>query len=132
MLSGIEVLKILHENNITTYAPFAVIDWTNEEGARFPPAMLGSGVWAEQFTTEYGHTRSDLEGKVLGEELKRIEYLGPEPCTYKAIPLLAYFEVHIEQGPILDKAESPAAVVKGVQSMRWYNLEVTGREAHTG
>jgi hydantoinase/carbamoylase family amidase len=127
-----EVMKVLHENNITTYAPLAIVNWTNEEGARFPPCMLGSGVWAEQFTTEYGHTRTDLAGISLGDELKRIGYVGSEAASYKTNPILAHFEVHIEQGPILDQAELPAAVVRGVQSMRWYNLRVVGREAHTG
>ncbi|KAH6663727.1 putative N-carbamoyl-L-amino acid hydrolase [Halenospora varia] len=129
---GIEVLKVLDENNITTYAPVAVVDWTNEEGARFPPCMLGSGVWAEQFTTEYGHSRTDASGVTLGDELKKIGYVGDEKASYKTNPILAHFEVHIEQGPILDKAELPAAAVRGVQSMRWYNLKVVGREAHTG
>jgi hydantoinase/carbamoylase family amidase len=94
--------------------------------------MLSSGVWAEQFTLEYGHGRSDANGVTLKSELERIEFLGPEPCSYKDIPLLAHFELHIEQGPSLDAAEEPVAVVKGVQSMRWYNIHVTGAEAHTG
>lgn len=132
VVSGMEVLRTVHENGITTYAPLAIVNWTNEEGARFPPAMLGSGVWAEEFTVEYGLSRTDQHGRTIGEELESISFKGSDPCTYKAIPLLAHFEVHIEQGPILDEAEQPAAVVKGVQSMRWYNLEVTGRECHTG
>jgi acetylornithine deacetylase/succinyl-diaminopimelate desuccinylase-like protein len=94
--------------------------------------MLGSGVWAEHFTTEYGYSRTDAAGLSLGDELNRIGYIGSEPATFKSNLLLAHFEVHIEQGPILDEAELPAAVVLGVQSMRWYNLKVTGREAHTG
>lgn len=86
-----EVLKALHENNVTTYAPLAIVDWTNEEGARFPPAMLGSGVWAEQFTTEYGQSRTDLAGVTLGSELKRIGYVGKEAASYKSNPILAHF-----------------------------------------
>jgi len=132
VISGVEVLRVLHENNVTTYAPLAIIDWTNEEGARFPPAMLGSGVWAEQFSTEYGQTRTDLAGVSLGEELSRIGYVGSEDASFKTNPILAHFEVHIEQGPILDQAEEAAAVVRGVQSMKWYELRVIGREAHTG
>jgi hydantoinase/carbamoylase family amidase len=132
VISGVEVLKTLHENNITTYAPLAIVDWTNEEGARFPPAMLGSGVWAEEFTTEYGHSRTDRSGSKLGDELGRIGYVGGEKASWKTNPILAHFEVHIEQGPILDQAEQAAAVVRGVQSMKWYNLKVLGREAHTG
>ena len=132
VVSGMEVLKTIHANNITTYAPLAVINWTNEEGARFPPAMLSSGVWGGAFTTEYGHNRSDMDGITLKQELERIGFLGEIPCSYDANPLSAHFEVHIEQGPILDAAESAVGIVKGVQSIRWYNVDVVGREAHTG
>ncbi|KAF2804087.1 putative N-carbamoyl-L-amino acid hydrolase [Mytilinidion resinicola] len=132
VVSAMEVLQTIHENNITTYAPLAVIDWTNEEGARFPPAMLCSGVWGGAFTTEYGHSRTDPEGRTLKAELERIGYLGETECSFQANPLTAHFEVHIEQGPVLDQAEEAAAVVKGVQSIRWYNLGLVGREAHTG
>ncbi|TVY47795.1 N-carbamoyl-L-amino-acid hydrolase [Lachnellula occidentalis] len=132
VVSGMEVLRVMHENNITTYAPLAVINWTNEEGARFAPAMLGSGVWAGQFTTEYGHARADVKGIKLGDELERIGYVGTEKSSWETNPILAYFEVHIEQGPILDKAQLPAALVKGVQSIAWYSLKITGREGHTG
>ncbi|KAF3012315.1 hypothetical protein E8E14_001918 [Neopestalotiopsis sp. 37M] len=133
VLSGLEVLRTIHDNNITTYAPLAIIDWTNEEGARFPPAMLASGVWGGAFTTEYGHGRPDLAGTTtLKQELERIGFLGTVPCSYDANPLSAHFEMHIEQGPILDAAESSTAVVQGVQSIRWYHVDVVGREAHTG
>ncbi|CAK7208901.1 hypothetical protein SCUCBS95973_000270 [Sporothrix curviconia] len=130
--TGMEVLQTLHANNITTYAPLAIIDWTNEEGARFPPAMLASGVWAGAFTTEYGHNRTDPDGVTLKQELERIGFLGETPCTYEANPLSAHFEVHIEQGPILDAAKEPVGVVKGIQSIRWYHIDIVGREAHTG
>ncbi|KAF3384078.1 Hydantoin utilization protein C [Talaromyces pinophilus] len=132
VISAIEVLKVLHQYNITTYAPVAVVNWTNEEGARFNPAMLCSGVWGGNFTVDWAHARADPEGHTLKEELQKIGYLGTVPCSYDANPLLAHFEVHIEQGPILDRAEQPAAVVKGVQSIRWYNVQISGREAHTG
>ncbi|KKY16863.1 putative n-carbamoyl-l-amino acid [Phaeomoniella chlamydospora] len=132
VLCGIEVLRILHENQVTTYAPFAIVNWTNEEGARFPPAMLASGVWAEEFTTDYGQSRSDHSGITLGEELSRIGYLGPEPCSYKSIPLLAHFECHIEQGTLLEEANLPVGAVKGVQCIGWYNIHVTGKESHCG
>ncbi|KFA81545.1 hypothetical protein S40288_09050 [Stachybotrys chartarum IBT 40288] len=131
---GIEVLKTIHDSNVTTYAPLAVINWTNEEGARFPPAMLASGVWGGAFTTEYGHSRPDLNdpSTTLGRELQRIGFLGDVPCSYEANPLSAHFEVHIEQGPILDAAESAVGIVKGIQSIRWCHVDVVGREAHTG
>jgi hydantoinase/carbamoylase family amidase len=132
VLSGLEVLRTIHHNNITTYAPLAIIDWTNEEGARFPPAMLSSGVWGGAFTTEYGHGRTDPDGFTIKQELERIGFRGSVPCSYEANPLSAHFELHIEQGPILDAAELPVGIVKGVQSIRWYNIDVVGREAHTG
>ncbi|ORY65772.1 putative N-carbamoyl-L-amino acid hydrolase [Pseudomassariella vexata] len=132
VISALEVLKTIHANNVTTYAPLAVVNWTNEEGARFPPAMLCSGVWGGEFSVDYGHSRTDPGGKSLGQELERIGYKGDVPCSYDANPLLAHFEVHIEQGPILDVAKEAIAVVTGVQSMCWYHIDVAGREAHTG
>ncbi|ORY04777.1 putative N-carbamoyl-L-amino acid hydrolase [Clohesyomyces aquaticus] len=132
VICGMEVLQVLHENNITTYAPVAVVNWTNEEGARFPPAMLCSGVWGGEFSVNYAHGRQDPEGESLGEELKRIGYLGSTPWEPTKTQDPAHFEVHIEQGPILDVAEKPVRIVKGVQSIRWYNISITGRESHTG
>ncbi|OQU98971.1 hypothetical protein CLAIMM_04679 [Cladophialophora immunda] len=129
---ALEVLKVLHENDVTTYAPLAVINWTNEEGARFPPAMLCSGVWAGVFSTEFGHACSSLDGTTMKKELERIGYIGNVTCSYEANPLTAHFEVHIEQGPILDEAHKAVGVVKGAQSIRWYDLQVKGRAAHTG
>ncbi|CAK7205334.1 hypothetical protein SEUCBS139899_008104 [Sporothrix eucalyptigena] len=130
--AGMEVLQTLHAADVTTYAPLAIIDWTNEEGARFPPAMLSSGVWAGAFTTEYAHARTDASGTTLRDELKRIGYLGDVACSHTAMPLSAHFELHIEQGPMLDAVEQPVAVVRGIQSIRWYHIDVVGREAHTG
>ncbi|KAI0015905.1 putative N-carbamoyl-L-amino acid hydrolase [Xylariomycetidae sp. FL0641] len=132
VVSALEVLKTVHANNIATYAPLAVVNWTNEEGARFPPAMMCSGVYGGAFTTEWGHSRTDSDGKTIKEELDRIGFLGDVPCSFEANPISAHFEVHIEQGPILDSAKQSVGIVKGVQSMRWYHIDVTGREAHTG
>jgi hydantoinase/carbamoylase family amidase len=132
VVSGMEVLNVLHQHNITTYAPVAVVNWTNEEGARFPPAMLCSGVWGGEFSVEWAQSRSDPAGNTLGQELKKIGYLGSTSCSFEANPLVAHFEVHIEQGPVLDSVQQPAATVLGVQSMKWYNVEIRGREAHTG
>ncbi|KAK5120746.1 hypothetical protein LTR85_006104 [Meristemomyces frigidus] len=132
VISAMEVLQVVHANNITTYAPLAVVVWTNEEGARFPPAMLCSGVWGGAFTAEWALARSDPDGNTLGGELSRIGYNGQTPCSYEANPLSAHFEVHIEQGPILDTAESAVGIVKGVQSILWSNVYVVGRAAHTG
>ncbi|KAH9903918.1 putative N-carbamoyl-L-amino acid hydrolase [Xylariomycetidae sp. FL2044] len=132
VICGLEVLQTIHAHDITTYAPLAIVNWTNEEGARFPPAMLCSGVYGGAFTAEYAHARTDADGKTLRQELERIGFLGDVPCSYTANPILAHFEVHIEQGPILDAAESPVGVVRGVQSIRWFHVDVAGRAAHTG
>lgn len=132
VLCAMEVLKVIHEANVTTYAPLAVVNWTNEEGARFPPAMLGSGVWAGQFTLEHGQSRESVEGITMAKELERIEYLGSTPCSSQENPLSAHFEVHIEQGTILDRAEKAVGIVTGAQSVRWFRLLLTGRAEHTG
>jgi acetylornithine deacetylase/succinyl-diaminopimelate desuccinylase-like protein len=98
--------------------------------------MLSSGVWAGAFTLPYGHSRPSSiptsSTTTLKSELSRIGFLGSEPCTYTSNPLLAHFETHIEQGPILDRAQEAVAIVRGVQSMRWYSISVVGAEAHTG
>lgn len=132
VLSAIEVLRVIHEANVTTYAPLAVVNWTDEEGARFPPAMLGSGVWAGQFTLEHGQSRESVEGITMAKELGRIGYLGSTPCSSQENPLSAHFEVHIEQGTILDRAEKAVGIVTGAQSVRWFHLSLTGRAEHTG
>ncbi|KPI40106.1 N-carbamoyl-L-amino acid hydrolase [Cyphellophora attinorum] len=132
VLCAMEVLSTVHEARVTTYAPLAVVNWTNEEGARFPPAMLGSGVWAGQFTLEHGQTRQSVTGETMKQELERIGYLGSTPCSNTDNPLSAHFEVHIEQGTILDGAEQPVGIIRGAQSVRWYRLVVTGRAEHTG
>ena len=134
VISGLEILATLHTHKITPYAPLAVINWTNEEGARFPPAMVASGVWGGAFSLAYGHTREYLNasGVTLKQELQRIGYLGEVPCEAGANPLTAHFEVHIEQGPILDRAEEAVGIVAGVQSMRWFTISLVGAEAHTG
>ena len=130
--SALEVLRTIHENNYETYAPLCIINWTNEEGARFPPAMIASGVWGGAFDLDYAHSRTDSEGKSIKNELKRIGFLGETGCSYHENPLSAHFECHIEQGPILDDSGIPVAAVEGVQSIRWYSIKLRGREQHTG
>ncbi|OJJ03409.1 hypothetical protein ASPVEDRAFT_133883 [Aspergillus versicolor CBS 583.65] len=132
VISAIEVLQVIHAAKIRTYAPLAVVNWTNEEGARFSPAMLGAGVWGGRFSNDFAHTCADSDGRTIKAELERIGYLGSTPASYDANPLLAHFEVHIEQGPVLDTREEPVAVGKGVQSIRWYSVDIRGRESHTG
>lgn len=130
VLAGLEVLRTLHEQKLQTRAPLEVVVWTNEEGARFSPAMIGSGVWAGEFSLEYGHGRADKSGKTIGEELARIGYLGEEPAEPK--PITAAFEAHIEQGPILEKQDQVIGVVTGVQGIRWYDVTFRGTPCHAG
>ncbi len=128
VLAGLEVIRTLNDGDVETDAPVEVVCWTNEEGSRFPPAMVGSGVFAGAFDLEYGLTREDMEGLTLGEELTRIGYKGEGSGR----PLSAYFEAHIEQGPILENEGKTVGVVTGAQGQRWYEITLTGQEAHAG
>lgn len=130
VLAGLEVVRTLNEAGIETDAPVEVICWTNEEGARFAPAMIGSGVFSGDFSLDYAHNQKDVDGKSMGEELARIGYLGEEePGGHE---LGHHFEAHIEQGPILEAKKKPVGVVSGVQGIRWYDVKITGMEAHAG
>ncbi|MFO1047041.1 MAG: Zn-dependent hydrolase [Geminicoccaceae bacterium] len=130
VLGALEALRTMVEMGYETTAPIEVVNWTNEEGSRFAPAMLASGVYAGVFTADYAYNREDREGKRFGEELERIGYRGEEPVG--AHRLGALFELHIEQGPILEDEGRMVGVVQGVQGMRWYEVTVTGQDAHTG
>jgi N-carbamoyl-L-amino-acid hydrolase len=130
VLAALEALRTLCETGYETNAPIEIVNWTNEEGARFAPAMLGSGVFAGVFTAEYAHSRTDRDGKRFGDELERIGYRGAEPAGTRKFS--AMFELHIEQGPILETEGRMIGIVQGVQGMRWYEVTVTGQESHTG
>ena len=130
VLAGLEVIRTLNEQGIETAAPVEVIAWTNEEGARFAPSMIASGVFAGSYETDFALGCRDNEGRTLGEELERIGYAGDEPCGEH--PLEAFFEAHIEQGPILERENKTIGVVTGVQGLRWYDVEVLGQDAHSG
>ena len=130
VLAGLEVLRTLNDQGYETNAPIEVIDWTNEEGSRFAPAMLSSGVFAGVFDTAYAYGREDREGQRFGSELERIGYKGEIPCGSHTLG--AHFELHIEQGPILEAEAKTIGVVTGVQGMRWYEVTVTGMEGHAG
>jgi N-carbamoyl-L-amino-acid hydrolase len=130
VLGALEALRTLHQAGYETNAPIMIANWTNEEGSRFAPAMLCSGVYAGVFTPDFAWSREDREGKLLGEELERIGYKGQAtPGSHK---FQAMFELHIEQGPILEAEAKQVGIVTGVQGMRWYEVTVTGQEAHTG
>ena len=130
VLAGLEVVRALNDGNVATEAPVEVVVWTNEEGARFSPAMIGSGVWAGEFDLAHAHKLSDKDGCTIGGELARIGYLGDTPATH--FPVRAAFEVHIEQGPILEQKGLQIGVVSGVQGMRWYDLTIEGQPCHAG
>jgi N-carbamoyl-L-amino-acid hydrolase len=130
VLAGIEVVRTLNDHGIQTEAPIEVAFWTNEEGSRFVPVMMGSGVFAKAFTLETAYAAKDAEGKTVKDELARIGYIGPqEPGDH---PIGAYFETHIEQGPVLEDHGITIGVVGGVLGIRWYDCVVTGMEAHAG
>ncbi len=130
VLGALEAMRTLHDLGYETNAPIEIVNWTNEEGSRFAPAMLASGVFAGVFTADYAHTRTDRDGKSFGEELRRIGYNGSEPAGGRKFS--AMFELHIEQGPILENEGCMIGVVQGVQGMRWYEVTVKGQDAHTG
>ncbi|OCF40034.1 amidase [Kwoniella heveanensis CBS 569] len=131
-LAALEVLRACHEAGYETIHPLVAIVWTNEEGARFIPSMLGSAVWAGMKPVEFGHSRTDDAGVSVREELERHNFLGVTASSHEQIPLKAHFELHIEQGPILDTAAHPVAVVTGVQAFRWFEIKVKGRGSHAG
>lgn len=129
VLAGLEVIRSLNDASVVTDAPVEVVVWTNEEGSRFAPAMMGSGVFAGLFDLEETHATTDVDGVALGDELTRIGYNG-DGCGDR--PVGAYFEAHIEQGPILEAEEKTIGVVTGAQGQRWYEVTYTGMEAHAG
>lgn len=129
-LAALEVIRCLNEQNIITEAPLDVSIWTNEEGSRFVPVMMGSGVFAGVLNKEDALSATDKAGKRVGEELKRIGYAGSEPVG--GYPVGAYFEAHIEQGPILDTEQLPVGIVTGALGLYWYDIIITGQETHAG
>ncbi|WP_323013176.1 Zn-dependent hydrolase [Devosia sp.] len=130
VLSGLEVVRTLNDLNIRTRHPIVVTNWTNEEGARFAPAMMASGVFAGAHSLDYAYGRTDMEGKSFGDELKRIGWVGGEEVG--ARKMHAYFEYHIEQGPILEAEDKQIGVVTHCQGLWWLEFTLTGKEAHTG
>ncbi len=130
VLGALEVVRSLNDLRIKTRHPIEVVNWTNEEGSRFAPAMVSSGVFAGVFTKDFAYSRVDAEGKTLGDELKRIGFKGDEPVGGR--PVHAYFELHIEQGPILEDESIDVGVVTHGQGQRWYEIRLTGFESHAG
>ncbi len=130
VLGGLEVVRTLNDLGIRTRRPIVVTNWTNEEGARFAPAMLASGVFAGLHTQDYAYARRDPDGKAFGDELARIGWVGTEAVGARKI--YAMFELHIEQGPILEAEGKTIGVVTHGQGLWWLEITLTGRDAHTG
>jgi len=130
VLGALEVVRSLNDLNIKTRRPIEVANWTNEEGSRYAPAMISSGVFAGVYTKEFAYSRLDGQGKTLGDELKRIGFVGDEAIGGR--PIHASFELHIEQGPILEDENVDIGVVTHGQGQRWYEIRLTGFESHAG
>ena len=130
VLAGLEVMRSLNDLGIVTEAPIELINWTDEEGSRFGRSLMGSGVWAGIFAKEQAYALTDTEGVTVGTALDAIGYRGPEPA--KPFAADAYFELHIEQGPILEREAKQIGIVTGAQAQVWYDVVVTGQDSHAG
>jgi len=130
VMGALESLRTIHKNNIETERPIVIVDWTNEEGTRFAPAMLGSGVWTGKLEKDWVYNRTDIHGKKFGEELERIRYKGKLPA--KRWPVHAYYEYHIEQGPVLERERKVIGAPKGIVCIHWYDVYVEGTANQVG
>ncbi|MCF7929727.1 MAG: Zn-dependent hydrolase [Spirochaetales bacterium] len=130
VMGALEVARTLKENNIQLERPYIVVDWTNEEGSRFSPAMVSSGVWAGELSLDWAYNRTDINGKKQGEELERIGYKGSVPA--KKHPVHAYYEYHIEQGPILEREDKTIGAPKGIVCLHWYDIYLEGEANQVG
>ncbi|WP_456316715.1 hydantoinase/carbamoylase family amidase [Teichococcus aestuarii] len=130
VIAGLEVMRTLHDLNIQTDAPIELVNWTDEEGSRFGHSLMGSGAWAGIYSLEKVYGLKDVEGVSVGEALERIGYKGEHPA--EPFPADAYFELHIEQGPILEREGKQIGIVTGAQAQVWYDAVITGQDAHAG
>jgi N-carbamoyl-L-amino-acid hydrolase len=130
VLAALEALRTLHRAGYETFAPIEVVNWTNEEGARFAPPMIASGVFAGVYKRDWACARADRGGETFGDALDKIGYRGPQRCGEHK--LSAFFELHIEQGPYLEAEGKDIGIVTGVQAMRWYEMTITGQDSHAG
>jgi N-carbamoyl-L-amino-acid hydrolase len=130
VIAGLEVMRSLHDLNIQTEAPIELVNWTDEEGSRFGHSLMGSGAWAGIYPLEKVYGLTDVEGVTVEQALTGIGYKGDHPA--KPFPADAYFELHIEQGPILEREAKQIGIVTGAQAQVWYDAKVTGQDAHAG
>lgn len=134
VMAGLEALRTMKDHNVETEYPVALINWTNEEGARFPQSIVGSGVWCGDVPLEKAWNLQDVKDSSLTmkSELSKIGFLGDTKCSHEATPLAAHFELHIEQGPILEASGKKVGIVQGGQAYKWFDINIRGRECHTG
>lgn len=130
VMGALEMLRTLHENGIQTERPVVIVDWTNEEGSRFAPAMVASGVWAGALDRDWVYQRTDINGKKFVDELERIGYRGQ--AAAKKWPVHAYYEYHIEQGPILEREGKIIGAPKGILCLHWYDIYLEGEANQVG
>ena len=130
VMGALEVMRTVHENNVETHRPLVIVNWTNEEGSRFSPATMGSGVWASKLDLQWIYSRTDISGKKFIDELNRIGFRGDVPA--KAFPVHAYFEYHIEQGPILEQQDKDIGVPEGIVGITWMDVYLTGTANQVG
>ena len=128
VMAGLEIVRTLNDAGVRTRAPIEVAAWTNEEGSRFVPTMMGSGVYAGVYPLEFALGQKDVEGVSVGEALRAIGYAGDA----KPHPLGAYFEAHIEQGPVLEQTKTTIGVVMGALGQRWFDVVILGQDSHAG
>lgn len=130
VLGGLEIARSLNDAGTLTHHPIEIVNWTNEEGPRFPPSMLGSGVFAGIFQRDWAYGIRDANGKKFFDELERIGYLGDRPCRRR--PIAAYVELHIEQGPCLISEGKQIGVVEGIRGLTWLRITMIGERDHAG
>ncbi len=130
VLAGLEVIQTLNDNHIITKAPLEVVAWTNEEGSEFSPPMFGSSVYAGSLNLDTALAVTNSTGKSVGQALEQIGYAGQGHL--RSYPVNAYFEAHIEQGPILEESKKTIGIVTAVQGLIWYDITLTGQAAHAG
>ncbi|MBW1776732.1 MAG: M20 family metallo-hydrolase [Deltaproteobacteria bacterium] len=130
VMGTLEVLRTLNDHRVETERPIVIVDWTNEEGSRFAPAMVASGVWAGALDRDWAYNRADRNGRRFEDELIRIGYKGSAPC--KAFPVHCYWEYHIEQGPMLEREGRQIGAPKGILCLHWYDVYIEGEANQVG
>lgn len=130
VMGALEVMRTLHDHGLQTTRPLVLCDWTKEEGSRFSPGVMGSAVWTGKLKLEKAYGSKDAKGRSVKEELRSMGYLGQTPCT--GFPVHAYYELHVEQGPVLDRLGIPIGVPRGIVCIHWWRVVVEGESNQVG